>query len=97
MTQLPASMSGLWQTTYIAGRRLVIAVLGSTVVLLGVVLVFTPGPALVVIPLGLAILATEFVWARRLLRELKERAKTAYETLMHRQGRPREDSPDPAC
>jgi hypothetical protein len=33
----------------------------------------TPGPAVVVIPLGLGILATEFVWARTLLHHVKER------------------------
>ena len=44
------------------------AVIGSTVILFGLALVVLPGPALVVVPLGLAILATEFAWARRLIR-----------------------------
>lgn len=48
-------------------RRPVVAVIGATVLLLGVALIFLPGPAFIVIPLGLAVLATEFVWARRLL------------------------------
>jgi hypothetical protein len=30
-----------------------------------------PGPAFIVIPLGLAILATEFVWAKKLLKKGK--------------------------
>ena len=55
-------------------RRLVVAVVGLTVVLIGVIMVFTPGPAIIVIPAGLGILATEFVWARRLLKHVKERA-----------------------
>ena len=42
-------------------RRVVIAVIGFTVLLIGVAMVVLPGPAVVVIPLGLAILATEFV------------------------------------
>ena len=49
-------------------RKAIVAVVGFTVVLLGVVMVVTPGPALLVIPLGLAILATEFVWAQKLLK-----------------------------
>jgi len=48
-------------------RRAVVAVIGFTVLLIGVAMVVLPGPAVIVIPLGLAILATEFVWARRLL------------------------------
>ena len=48
-------------------RRAVVAVIGFTVLLIGVAMVVLPGPAVLVIPLGLAILATEFVWAKRLL------------------------------
>ena len=48
-------------------RRAIIAVIGGTVLLFGFALVILPGPAVVVIPVGLAILATEFVWARRWL------------------------------
>ena len=49
-------------------RKLIVAVIGSTVVLFGLALIVLPGPAVVVIPLGLALLATEFAWARRLVR-----------------------------
>ncbi len=59
-------------------RRVVVAVVGTTVVLLGVVLLFKPGPAIVVIPIGLAILATEFVWAQRLLRRVKDGAVSVF-------------------
>ncbi len=51
-------------------RRLIIAVLGVSVVLVGALMMVTPGPAFIVIPLGLAILATEFVWARRTIRRV---------------------------
>jgi uncharacterized protein (TIGR02611 family) len=54
-------------------RKLVIAVIGTTVLLIGAAMVFLPGPAIIVIPAGLAILATEFRWARSLLRKLKEK------------------------
>lgn len=58
--------------TYKAARRIVVAVVGATVLLLGVVMIVTPGPALVVIPVGLAILSIEFAWARHWLRRLRE-------------------------
>ena len=54
-------------------RRVIVIVIGFTVLLVGVAMVVLPGPAVVVIPVGLAILATEFIWARRLLVLLKER------------------------
>ena len=53
-------------------RQVVVAGVGGTVVLIGVVMIVTPGPAVLVIPLGLGILATEFVWARSLLHKVKE-------------------------
>ena len=59
--------------TYRAARRIVVAVVGATVVLIGVVMLLTPGPGLVVIPLGLAILSIEFAWARLWLKRVRER------------------------
>jgi uncharacterized protein (TIGR02611 family) len=59
-------------TTYVAVRRALVFVIGLSVVLVGIVMLVTPGPAVVVIPAGLALLATEFVWARRLLTRLKQ-------------------------
>jgi tellurite resistance protein TerC len=52
-------------------KRLIIAVIGFTVLLTGIAMIVLPGPAIVVIPIGLAILATEYVWARRLLDRVK--------------------------
>jgi len=60
--------------TYQVARRVVIVVLGATVTLIGVALIVLPGPAFIVIPLGLSILATEFLWARRWLRKLRQMA-----------------------
>jgi YkoY family integral membrane protein len=48
-------------------RRIAILIVGTLVLMVGVALIFLPGPAIVVIPAGLAILATEFQWARNLL------------------------------
>jgi len=54
-------------------KRVIVAVVGFTVVVAGVAMLVLPGPAFIVIPLGLAILATEFVWARNLLKKVKEK------------------------
>ena len=54
-------------------KKLVIFLIGISVVLIVCVLFFTPGPAIVVIPIGLAILATEFIWAKKLLKKFKEK------------------------
>ena len=58
--------------TYKAARRLVVAVVGATVLLIGVIMLVTPGPAIVVIPVGLAILSIEFAWARLWLKRLRQ-------------------------
>jgi len=63
----------IWQRTGLdqlppAARKIVIGVIGTTILLIGVALIILPGPAFVVIPMGLAILASEFVWARRVIR-----------------------------
>jgi hypothetical protein len=65
-------------------RKIVVAVIGGTIVLVGLALLLLPGPAVIVIPIGLVILASEFAWARRVLR----RGKTAVEKA--RRGRWRE-------
>jgi tellurite resistance protein TerC len=53
-------------------RKLVVFLIGISIVLIGCVLFFTPGPAIIVIPVGLAVLATEFIWAKKLLKKFKE-------------------------
>ena len=54
-------------------RRLVVIVIGFTILAAGIAMIVLPGPAILVIPVGLAILATEFIWARKLLLRAKER------------------------
>lgn len=67
----------LLDLTYKSARRIVVGVVGGTVVLVGVVLIFVPGPAFVVIPAGLAILGAEFAWARRWLKTIGDGARSA--------------------
>ncbi len=49
-------------------RKVIYTVLGLTVLLIGIVMIVLPGPAVIVIPIGLAILASEYAWARRIIR-----------------------------
>jgi len=59
--------------TYKQARRIVIAIIGFTILIIGITLIVLPGPAFLVIPLGLIILATEFIWAKRLLKHVRKR------------------------
>jgi len=52
-------------------KRLIKIVMGFTLLALGGVMLITPGPGVLIIGFGLALLAAEFVWARRLLNRLK--------------------------
>lgn len=52
-------------------RKPIVGVIGGTVVLIGVAMMVLPGPAFIVIPVGLGILATEFAWARRTIRRAR--------------------------
>lgn len=54
-------------------KKLMIAVIGFTVLAIGLALVVLPGPAILVIPAGLAILSIEFAWARNLLKRIREK------------------------
>ena len=55
-------------------RRIIVSVIGGTVLLIGIALLVLPGPAFIVIPIGLAILATEYAWARHWLRKVRQMA-----------------------
>jgi len=52
-------------------KKLIIATVGFTALLIGLAMIVLLGPAFIVIPVGLGILAIEFAWARRLLKRVK--------------------------
>lgn len=58
--------------SYRLGRQIVVAIIGGTLLLGGVIMLVTPGPGLAFMLAGLAILALEFAWARIWLGKLKE-------------------------
>ncbi len=78
-------------------KRIVITVVGFTVLIVGIVMIVLPGPALVVIPVGLGILGLEFAWARLWLRKAKtkggELARSARSAMGIQAGNKPGDSP----
>ena len=56
-------------------KKLIILIVGVTLLLIGLALLILPGPGILIIILGLVILAVEFIWAKRLLKKAKQYAK----------------------
>ena len=87
----PSDLGAFTKGTLRTARKIVVFTTGATVVLVGIAMMVTPGPAVVVIPLGLAILATEFVWARRLLKWARAEISRRAQSL---RGKPSGNAPD---
>jgi tellurite resistance protein TerC len=62
-------------------KRLIKIVIGFTLLALGVAMLVLPGPGIVTIMLGLAVLSAEYVWARRLLDRMKAAARDARDAV----------------
>ena len=71
LSPLAGDTERLLRVTYRQAQNAVILIIGSSIFAIGVAMLVLPGPALVVIPLGLAVLAVEFVWAHRWLGRVK--------------------------
>jgi tellurite resistance protein TerC len=69
--------------TYRVAKRIAIGVVGGSVLIVGVLMIVLPGPAFVVIPLGLGILSLEFAWARSWLKKARDRAASVARGLKH--------------
>jgi len=69
------------ETHHERGRlfRIGFSLVGALILVGGLVMLVTPGPAFVLIPIGLAMLSLEFVWAERLLEKSLEQAQIAQE------------------
>ena len=74
-------MTRLLNASYATARKIIVAVIGTTVVSLGIVMIVLPGPAFLFIPAGLAILAIEFAWARRRLQQFQEGGSRIWNAL----------------
>ena len=62
--------------TYKLAKRIAITVVGVSILAIGIVMIIAPGPAFILIPVGLAILGLEFAWARLWLKRLRESIST---------------------
>lgn len=70
-------MSPILTVTYKWARRCAIALVGGTVILIGIAMIVLPGPAFIVIPAGLAILGLEFAWAKQWLEKIRSTGNQA--------------------
>jgi len=66
---------------YRYARRIVISIVGGCMVLVGIAMIVLPGPAFIVIPAGLGVLALEFAWARLWLKKLKAASKQVMNSI----------------
>jgi tellurite resistance protein TerC len=73
---LASDFETLARVTLGAARKIIALAVGSTILILGIAMIMLPGPGLVVILLGLVVLAAEFVWARRLLKRLRDEVRS---------------------
>jgi tellurite resistance protein TerC len=78
--------------TYRWARRIVVGMIGGTILLIGVAMVVLPGPAILVIPIGLGVLGLEFAFARHWLRKLRA---TATDVVNRVRGRPKAPAEPP--
>jgi tellurite resistance protein TerC len=84
--------------SYRLAKRIVIGIVGGTVLALGIVMMVTPGPGIPAIIAGLGILAIEFAWARIWLKKAKAKAEAMAKNFTNRNGRggpPPPDAPPP--
>lgn len=64
-------------------KRLVTVVMGFTIAGIGIVMLVTPGPGLAAIVLGLALLGTEFLWAKKLMKRFNHHANNVKNSFMN--------------
>jgi tellurite resistance protein TerC len=84
-TDLEDIAGATWQHT----RRVIILLLGASVLIIGLAMIVLPGPAFIVIPTGLAILGTEFLWARQLLTRMKRQGRSLLSVVFGRKPKDR--------
>lgn len=63
-------------------RRVFLILAGFTLVVLGIIMIFTPGPGTPVILMGLGLLAAEFVWAKRIMKRVKHEGTRLKDILL---------------
>jgi len=77
------------------GKRIAVTVAGLVLLAAGLAMIVLPGPGVLVIIAGLAVLATEYVWAQRMLNYTKEKAEQAKNKVLRRNGQAAPPADDP--
>ena len=75
-------------TTLKQAKRIIIVIIGFTIVLLGTAMLVLPGPGIITIFFGLAVLGTEFVWAKNLLKRFKDGANSIKNSFFNNSKKP---------
>ena len=87
--QVSSVLRFMWRST----KRVIVVVVGAALLLAGLVMLVTPGPGLLLIIAGFAVLATEFVWAERMLDKARSHAASTAKRVRGRARRDRVDGP----
>ena len=82
LNYLKSMLARIYTARHLA-KRLIVGVVGFTILAIGVVMIVLPGPAFIVLPIGVGILATEFAWARSLLRKVEGKTHEKTGTTEH--------------
>ena len=72
--------------TYKIAKRIAIGIVGGSVLVVGILMIVLPGPAFVVIPVGLGILSLEFAWARSWLKKARTKAEAMARSFQSKTG-----------
>lgn len=86
-------MFELYNRQYRIARRIIVAVFGGTLILLGIIMLVTPGPGIPTIIAGLGVLSLEFYWARLWLVRLRRKINS-YTSTNGRRQRPSKEQSD---
>jgi uncharacterized protein (TIGR02611 family) len=81
--------------TYRIAKRIAIGIVGGSVLVVGILMIVLPGPAFVVIPVGLGILSLEFAWARIWLKKARAKAEAMARNIQAKIGSSREPGDPP--
>lgn len=89
VTRLPIveNLKGVVTFVLRSSKRIAVSAVGFALVLIGLIMFVTPGPGILVLIAGLAVLATEYAWARRALDSAKDRAARAKDAVTKKRWR----------
>ena len=83
LSPLAEDLEDLAKLTLVNVWKIIVLVIGSTILLVGIAMLVLPGPGILTTLLGLSILAPQFVWARRLLQKVKDEVGRIENRILH--------------